>query len=199
MSNNSNDPEVGISQDYISKVVSFTEMKNGTKADFELIRDNDLETARTLSDKIINHLKLLSEDDGAYQISRLDHCLQTATRALRDGADEDWVVAALLHDMGDVLAPFSHAEVSYEILKPFIREEVAWTVKHHGVFQMKYNRSLTDELRNKRDQFVDHPNYAVALRFVEEWDQCSFDPNYDTLPLSHFEPIVRRVFSRKVR
>ncbi len=179
-------------------VVSFTEMKNGTKEDFELIRENDLQTAQSLPDKIISHLQLLEEDDGAYQISRLDHCLQTATRALRDKADDDWIVAALLHDIGDVLAPFSHAEVSYEILRPFVRDEVAWTVRHHGVFQMKYNKALDDELRNKRDQFIDHPYYASALSFVEKWDQMSFDPSYDTLPLSHFEPMVRRVFNSVV-
>lgn len=181
------------------KVVSFTEMKQGTREDFELIKANDRETARSLPDKIINHLQLLDEDDGAYQISRLKHCLQTATRAERDGADEDWVVAALLHDIGDVLAPFSHAEVSYEILKPFVREEVAWTVRHHGIFQMKYNKSLDRSLRDKRDQFKEHPFYESALKFVEQWDQMSFDPEYDTLPLSHFESYVRDVFSRKAR
>ncbi len=178
------------------KRVSFTHMKDGTKEDFEIIRDNDRETALGLADRILEHLKLLDDDDGAYHISRLDHCLQTATRAERDGADDEWVVAALLHDIGDVLAPFSHAEVSYEILRPFLREEVAWTVKHHGIFQMKYNKALPEEKRNLRDQYRDHPHYGSALRFVEHWDQASFDPDYETLPLEHFRPVVERVIRK---
>ncbi len=177
--------------------VSFTQMIDGTAEDFQLIRENDLETSKDLADRIIKHLALLKEDDGAYHISRLDHCLQTATRAERDGASEEWIVAALLHDIGDVLAPFSHAEVSYEILRPFVSAEVGWVVKHHGIFQMKYNKSLSEEKRNLRDQYLDHPYYLAALRFVEKWDQSSFDPDYDTFPLNHFRPMVEGIFARK--
>lgn len=180
------------------KRVSFTKMKEGTPEDFQLIRDNDLETNKNLAFRIINHLRLLEDDDGAYQISRLDHCLQTATRAERDGADEEWIFAALLHDIGDILAPFSHAEVSYEIVKPFVREEVSWTVKHHGVFQMKYNKSLLEDKRNLRDQYKEHPFFSSALHFVEKWDQASFDPDYDTLPLEHFIPLVEKIVSKRV-
>ena len=135
-------------------------------------------------------------DDGAYKISRLDHVLQCATRASRDGADDDWVAAALLHDLGDVLAPFTHGQVAAEILRPFVKDEVTWVVRNHGIFQMFYNKSLSPQERHSRDQFKDHPNYQLAVDFCEKWDQCSFDPHYPTEKLEFFTPLIKRVFTR---
>lgn len=177
--------------------VSFRQMRDGTAADFRLVAENDAATARELPDRILEHLRLLAEDDGAYQISRLDHVLQTASRAERDGADDDWIVGALLHDLGDVLAPFTHAEVAAEILRPFVRDEVSWVVRHHGIFQRFYNKSLDEAARHSREAFADHPHYRAAVDFCERWDQCSFDPAYDTPPLDHFEPVLRRVLTRQ--
>jgi predicted HD phosphohydrolase len=176
--------------------VSFTAMKHGTATDFGIIAANDEATARQLPDRLVAHLREMDKDDGAYQISRLEHVLQCATRAHRDGADDDWVVAALLHDIGDVLAPFTHGQVAGEILRPFVREEVAWVVANHGTFQMYYNVSLTEALRNSRDKFKDHPWYQQAADFCENWDQCSFDPEYDTMSLEFFVPVLQRVFGR---
>jgi predicted HD phosphohydrolase len=176
--------------------VSFTAMKDGTVADFQIIAANDEMTAEELPKRIMSHLEEMAADDGAYQISRLDHVLQCATRALRDGTDDDWVIAALLHDLGDVLAPFTHGQVAAEILLPFVREEVAWVVRHHGIFQMHYNKALADQARRSRDKFEDEPAYQLAVDFCEKWDQCSFDPNYDHFELAYFEPLVQRVFSR---
>ncbi len=119
-----------------NKTVSFTAMKNGTPDDYQLIAANDAETASELPNRLIAHLKEMAADDGAYQISRLDHVLQCATRAHRDGADDDWLIAALLHDIGDVLAPFTHGQVAAEIIRPFVRSEVTWVVRNHGTFQM---------------------------------------------------------------
>ncbi len=177
--------------------VSFSQMIDGTREDFEIIAANDDETAKDLPRRIIEHLKLLDEDDGAYHISRLGHSLQTATRVERDGGDDDWIVAALIHDIGDVLAPFTHANVAYEIIRPFVREEIAWTVKNHGIFQMFYNKSLDEKDRNLRNSLKDSPHYHVALHFVESYDQSSFDPAYETFPLEHFLPKVEKVFSRE--
>lgn len=179
-----------------SKTVGFTAMKNGTAADFEIIRENDDITARELPDRIIEHLREMALDDGAYKISRLDHVLQCATRAHRDGADDDWVAAALVHDLGDVLAPFTHGQVAAEILRPFVKEEVTWVVQNHGIFQMYYNKSLSHVERNSRDQFKDHPCYQLAVDFCEKWDQCSFDPHYPTENLEFFIPLIKRVFTR---
>ena len=171
-------------------------MRSGTPTDYDLIDANDARTLRGLPDRILEHLRLMADDDGAYPIDRLQHLLQTATRAERDGADDDWVVAALLHDIGDVLAPCSHGEVAAEILRPFVRAEVVWVVRHHGAFQRAYYANRPESERNAADQHRAHPHYGAAVDFCRDWDQCSFDPGYDTLPLEHFEPLVRRVFAR---
>ena len=176
--------------------VSFTAMKEGTAADFQMISNNDKEAAKKLPQRIIDHLKLLGDDDGAYQISRLDHVLQTATRCERDGADDDWIIAALMHDIGDMLAPYTHADLAAEIIRPFVREEVYWVVKYHGYFQMHYNINLPEAKQKSREQFKDNPYYQSAIDFCENWDQCSFDPDYATLPLAHFVPLIERVFTR---
>ena len=177
--------------------VSFTRMADGTEEDFKLIAANDQETALELPRRIIEHLQMMSEDDGAYKIDRLQHVLQAATRCERDGGDEDWVVATLVHDLGDILAPFSHAEVASEIIKPFVREEVAWAIRHHGIFQLCYNVSLPTEKRMSREQYKDSPYYQTTIDFCEKWDQCSFDPDYKSEPLEHFFPALNRVFARK--
>jgi predicted HD phosphohydrolase len=176
--------------------VSFHAMKEGTPEDYRIIAANDESTAKDLPDRLLKHLKEMEDDDGAYQISRLDHVLQCATRAYREGANDDWIIAALMHDIGDVLAPHTHGQVAAEIIRPFVSEEVTWCVRHHGTFQMYYNTSLDQATRNKREQFRDHPYFRHTIDFCEKWDQCSFDPNYDTASLEFFEPIVRRVFSR---
>ena len=172
-------------------------MKEGTAEDFRIIRQNDELTARELPARLFEHLEKMAEDDGAYKISRLDHVLQCATRAYRDEADNEWVVAALLHDIGDLLAPFSHAEVAAEILKPFVSEEIAWVVRHHGIFQMRYNKSLPDHQQNLHLKYKDHQWYQSALNFTENWDQNSFDPEYDNLPLEFFKPLVNQVIQRQ--
>ncbi|NAS30761.1 HD domain-containing protein [Flavobacteriaceae bacterium R38] len=171
-------------------------MKNGTVEDYKIIAANDDETAKELPDKLIGHLKEMAKDDGAYKISRLDHVLQCATRAHRDGADADWIIAGLFHDIGDVLAPYTHGQVAAEIIRPFVKEEVAWVVRNHGSFQMFYNKSLSEEARNTRDKFKDHKFYQLAVDFCEKWDQNSFDPNYKTETLDFFIPLIREVFTR---
>ncbi|MEP1097407.1 MAG: HD domain-containing protein [Cyclobacteriaceae bacterium] len=178
------------------RTVGFTSMKDGSVEDYIIIRENDEATASELPDRLIDHLKEMAKDDGAYKISRLDHVLQCATRAMRDGADDDWIVAALLHDVGDVLAPFTHGQVAAEILRPFLREEVTWVVRYHGTFQMYYNKSLSEDDRNSRERLKESPYYQSAIDFCENWDQSSFDPDYDSESLDFFIPVVRRVFSR---
>lgn len=180
-----------------TKKVSFHAMKNGTVEDYQIIKANDDLTANELPDRLIQHLIEMEKDDGAYKISRLEHVLQCATRAHRDHADLDWVIAALMHDIGDVLAPFTHGQVAAEILRPFVKEEVSWVVRHHGIFQMHYNVSLSETERNSREQFRNHTYYQKAVDFCEQWDQCSFDPNYDSEKLDFFIPMIREVFARK--
>ena len=132
-----------------------------------------------------------------YKITRLDHALQAATRAKRDRADTDWIVAALLHDIGDGLAPQNHDRFSAEVIRPFVRWDVAWVVEHHGIFQMLYYGRHYGWDENARDQFKDHPCFDSCAEFCERWDQSSFDPNYTQDPLDTFIPMVEEVFARE--
>lgn len=177
--------------------VSFRKMSDGTADDFRIVAANDRSTDATLYLRILTHLEMQAEDDGAYLVSRLEHVLQTATRAERDGASEDWIVGCLLHDVGDVLAPHTHGEVAAEIIRPFVDPEVTWVVRHHGLFQRFYNASLSNEARQCRDKFRDQPHFQAAVDFCERWDQVSFDPDYESYDLQHFSPALQRVFARE--
>ena len=130
-------------------------------------------------------------------MDRLEHSLQSATRAYRDGADEEMVVAALLHDIGDLLSPYNHSEMAAAVLRPYVSEKTHWIVRHHGLFQSYYYAHHTGGDRNARDAYRDHPWYQDTVDFCHKWDQSSFDPDYESLPLEFFEPMVRRIFARE--
>ncbi len=178
-------------------VVSFTRMEDGTREDYELLSRLEDEFAADTADRILAHLRQLSGSVGGYQVDRLEHSLQSATRAHRDGADEEMVVAALLHDIDDLLAPHSHGELAALLLRPFVTERTHWIVRHHGLFQLIYYAHHLGRDRNARDRYRDHPWYQAAVDFCHRWDQSSFDPDYESLPLEFFEPMVRRVFARE--
>ena len=178
--------------------VDFTAMKDGTKEDYLLLHELEKPFLALTADRVLQELERQGEATlEGYKITRLDHGLQSATRAHREGADIDWVVAALLHDIGDGLAPQNHDRMSAEVIRPFVREEVSWVVEHHGIFQMIYYAHHYGWDENARDRFKDHPSFQACAEFCERWDQSSFDPDYDSEPLSFFEPMVREVFSRK--
>ncbi|MDA7427631.1 HD domain-containing protein [Primorskyibacter aestuariivivens] len=180
------------------KTVSFTAMKDGTREDYEMLAELEKPFHAMTADRVLDELRRAGEQTlEGYPITRLQHGLQSGTRALRDGADLDWVVGALLHDIGDGLAPQNHDRMSAEVIRPFVRWDVSWVVEHHGIFQMLYYGHHYGWDRNARDQFKDHPCYDSCAEFCERWDQSSFDPDYDMLPLEHFEPMVREVFGRK--
>lgn len=179
--------------------VSFTRMADGTKEDYELLARLEEEYNKTLPDRLLAAVEALKDSLSGYQVSRYEHSLQSATRAYRNGESEEMVVAALLHDIGDVLAPYSHGEMVAAILKPFMSAKTCWIVKYHGLFQQYYYAHYFGEDRNARDRFKDHPWYEDCVRFCEEYDQNCFDPNYESLPLSFFEPMVRRIFSQPPR
>jgi len=179
-------------------VVSFTQMKDGTKQDYLLLQEFEKPYHALTAERVLDELRRQGEATlEGYRITRLEHGLQSATRAEREGADIDWVFGALLHDIGDGLAPQNHDRFSAEVIRPFVRWEVAWTVEHHGIFQMLYYGHHYGWDRNAREEFRDHPCFDVCAGFCERWDQSSFDPDYDSLPLAHFEPMVRTVFARK--
>ena len=178
--------------------VNFVNMKDGTREEYELLARLEKPYLALTADRILEELKRAGEATlEGYKITRLQHGLQSGTRALRDGADLDWVVGALLHDIGDGLAPQNHDKMSAEVIRPFVRWDVAWTVEHHGIFQMLYYGHHYGWDRNARDQFKDHPVFDNCAEFCERWDQSSFDPDYPTETLDMFEPMVREVFGRK--
>lgn len=178
-----------------STQVAFTEMRDGTSEDFVLMAESEAAFASELADRVMRDLRDMVSVD-CFQVSRLDHSLQTATRALRDGADDDWVFSALLHDIGDSLAPENHGRFAAEIIRPYVRSECCWTVEKHEIFQRYYYGHHLGQDRNARDKYRSSPYYESCVAFCEQWDQKSFDPAYDNLPLSHFEPLVRSVFAR---
>ena len=178
--------------------VNFVNMKDGTREEYELLARLEKPYLALTADRVLEVLKRAGEATlEGYKITRLQHGLQSGTRALRDGADLDWVVGALLHDIGDGLAPQNHDKMSAEVIRPFVRWDVAWTVEHHGIFQMLYYGHHYGWDRNARDQFKDHPVFDNCAEFCERWDQSSFDPDYPTETLEIFEPMVREVFGRK--
>ena len=178
--------------------VNFVNMKDGTREEYELLARLEKPYLALTADRVLEELKRAGDATlEGYKITRLQHGLQSGTRALRDGADIDWVVGALLHDIGDGLAPQNHDKMSAEVIRPFVRWDVAWTVEHHGIFQMLYYGHHYGWDRNARDQFKDHPVFDNCAEFCERWDQSSFDPVYPTEKLEIFEPMVREVFGRK--
>jgi len=180
----------------MSKMVSFRRMQDGTREDYALLDRSEREYAKQLPDHILASLLKLDHSLEGYPVSRLGHSLQAATRAMRDGADEELVVAALIHDIGDELAPYNHTEIAAAILRPYVRPEVSWIVEKHGLFQNYYYVHHLGGNRNERDKYRDHPWYQACSDFCANWDQCSFDPEYPSEPLATFEPMLRRVFSR---
>tara|TARA_B100001094_G_scaffold319111_1_gene363499 strand:+ start:398 stop:952 length:555 start_codon:yes stop_codon:yes gene_type:complete len=178
--------------------VKFTAMKDGSKEDYELLNSYEEGFVKELPDRVLNLLKTLDGSLDGYQVTRLEHSLQTATRAAKDGADEEMIVAALIHDIGDGLAVLNHSQFAASILRPYVSERVYWIVKHHGLFQNFYYAHHLGKDPNARDRYKDSPYYQDTIDFCEKWDQSSFDPNYESYTLDYFEPMVRRIFSNPI-
>ncbi|MBW2273395.1 MAG: phosphohydrolase [Deltaproteobacteria bacterium] len=178
-----------------AKQTTFTAMRDGTREDYQRIGQHALEFGRRLPDRVLTHLSLLAGDTGGYAVDRLTHSLQTATRAQNDGRDEEYVVCALLHDIGDTLATANHADLAATILEPFVSEKNHWIVKQHAIFQGYYFFHHLGLDRDMRERFRDHEWFRDCAEFCEKYDQNSFDPEYETLPLEAFEPAVHRVFA----
>ncbi len=177
--------------------VKFTQMKDGTKDDYLLLDKHEKKYIEGTADRIIKFMSGLNDTLEGYKITRLEHSLQTATRALNDKASDEMVVAALLHDIGDELAPLNHSEYAAAVLKPYVSEKTRWIVEKHGEFQMYYYAHHLGGNRNQREKYKGHKFYQDTLDFCEKWDQKSFDPNFKSLTLKSFEPLIKKIFSRK--
>ncbi len=178
----------------MTDTVGFTRMDEGTPQDYALLARLEAEEAQGFVDRVLGWLREMDEPSG-YQITRLEHSLQAATRALRAGEDEETVVCVLLHDVGDVIAPANHSAVAAEILKPYVSERNYWIVRHHGVFQGYYYFHHSGGDRHARERYRDHPYYRATVDWCEDYDQVSFDPDYDWEPLEAFESMMRRVLA----
>lgn len=173
----------------------FYRMDEGTVEDWMVIGGSHMEFTAGTAQRVLRHLKLLDGDYGGFAVDRLTHSLQTATLAMRDGREEEYVVCALLHDIGDTLAPTNHPSIAAGILKPWVSEQNHWIVEHHGIFQGYYFWHFLGGDRNDRDRFRDHPYFDSCEEFCELYDQRAFDPRAETIPLEEFEPLIHRVFA----
>ncbi len=179
------------------KKVSFTEMKKGSKEDYLFLDKHEKNFASKTADRILKFTSGLTDTLEGYQVTRLEHSLQSATRAYKNGENEEMIVAALLHDIGDELAPMNHSEYAAAILKPYVSEKTHWIVEKHGEFQMYYYAHHLGGDKNQREKYKNHKYYQDTINFCEKYDQNSFDPNYKSLPLEFFKPMVKKIFSRK--
>jgi predicted HD phosphohydrolase len=178
---------------------TFHEMAEGTAEDWSRIMGAARLAADQFPDHVMAHLRLLASDDGGFAVDRLEHCLQTATRAHRAGRDEEYVVCALVHDIGDLLAPSNHADIGAALVKPYVSEANHWMVANHTLFQGYYYFHLIGQDRDARERFRGHPHFDHTAEFCHLYDQNSFDPSFDTMPLEAFEPMLRRVLDRSNR
>lgn len=179
-----------------SESVNFIRMEDGTYEEYQFLDKVYQKLNHGLADNLIANLKLLQGDKMGYKIDRYDHSLQSATRAMRDGQDEEMVVCALLHDIGDLMAPENHSQLAASIMRPYISEQNYWMIEHHGIFQGYYYFHHVGMDRDERERFRGHPCFQQTADFCHKYDQNSFDPTYDTAPIEHFEPMVQRVFAR---
>ncbi len=176
--------------------VNFTQMKDGTKEEYLLLNKYEKKYTESTADRILKFMNGLNSSLEGYQITRLEHSLQTATRALNDNADDEMIVGALLHDIGDELAPLNHSEYAAAIIKPYVSEKTSWIIEKHGIFQMYYYAHHLGGNKNEREKFKGHKYYIDTINFCENWDQKSFDPNFKSLTLKDFEPYVKKIFNR---
>jgi len=175
---------------------TFSDMADSTQEDWQTIMAQQIQYAPQGGKRVLDHLRLLEGDFGGFPVDRLTHCLQTATRAHRDGKPDDYVVMALIHDIGDTLGAYNHPDIAAAIIKPFVSEELHWIVQHHGIFQgVNFFHHIGLE-RDMREQFRGHEHFAATEEFIDKYDCPAFDPDYDTLPLEFFEPMVMKLFER---
>jgi predicted HD phosphohydrolase len=175
---------------------SFSDMSQSTREDWEIIMAEQIKFAPNGGKRVLDHLRLLDGDYGGFPVDRLTHCLQTATRAHRDGRSDDYVVMALIHDIGDTLGAFNHPDIAAAIIKPFVSEELHWIVQNHGIFQgVNFFHHIGLD-RDMREKFRGHEHFAATEEFIDKYDCPAFDPEYDSQPLEFFEPMVMKLFER---
>ena len=178
------------------KKVNFTQMKDGNKEDYQLLEKYEKNFERNTAKRILKYLAGQTSTLEGYKITRLEHSLQAATRAYKADESEEMIVATLLHDIGDDLAPMNHSQYAAAILRPYVSEKTHWIIEKHGLFQTYYTAHHLGGDRNSREKYKDHKYYKDTIAFCENWDQKSFDPNFKSLNLKDFEPYVKKLFNK---
>jgi predicted HD phosphohydrolase len=173
---------------------SFRSMDESTAEQWAVIGTESFKNQGRVADRVLGMLQSLADITDGFAVDQLTHCLQAATRAERAGADDDVVIASLCHDIGKAVSVPNHPRIAAEILRPYVRDDVHWMIEVHQDFQGRHYYHHFGGDPNARDQYKGHPAYELAERFADEWDQAAFDPDYDTLPLEHFEPRLRELF-----
>lgn len=174
------------------------DLRDATKEELEGTVDGIHKNAAELTDHLISHLKLLQGEKGGFPVDRYEHCLQTATRAHRDGKDDEYVVCALLHDIGDLLAPYDHGELVAAILKPFVNDANYWMLQHHTTFQGYYFWDKLGGDKDARDKYRDSPYYDYTIEFCDKYDSKAFDPDYDSEPIEFFKPMIHTLVTARL-
>jgi len=171
----------------------FTRVEDSTQEHWDVLMSADDDLRSGLSRRVLDHMRLLDVED-EFPTTRLEHCLQAATMAYRDNRDDEYIVMALLHDIGDTLGAYNHPDIAAAIIKPFARDDYLWMIEKHAIFQGYYFWHFVGGDRNTRDQFKDHPYYDLTEEFVRLYDMPAFDPNYDWKPLDEFAPLLDDFF-----
>jgi predicted HD phosphohydrolase len=174
---------------------TFTRMDQSTAEQWAVIGTETFAHQRRVADSVLAMLRSLAAVTDGFAVDQLTHSLQTATLAERADADDEMVVASLCHDIGKAVSVPNHPRIAAEILKPYVRPEVYDVIRVHQDFQGRHYYHHFGGDPDAREQYRDEPWFALAERFADEWDQVAFDPDYDTLPLEHFEARVRAVFA----
>ena len=172
---------------------TFTAFEESTAEDWAIIASQIKTTQSLVADRVIDLLRALESDHGGYPVNRLEHSLQTATRAEKAGKDDEYVFCALVHDIGDALSPYNHPDIAAGIIKPFVSEANHFMVQRHGEFQGYYFWHHLGMDQNARDQYTDSPHYDHTLEFCAEYDQTAFDASYTSNPLEHYEPLIKQI------
>lgn len=177
----------------------FRSMEEASLADWMIIAREQAPFMQSLADRVVTHLQLLAGDYGGFPVDRLEHSLQCATLAAEAGEDEEYVVCALLHDIGDTLGSYNHPDIAAAILKPFVSEANHWMIEKHGIFQGYYFFHHLGLDRDLRERFRGHPHFERTAAFCARYDQTAFDKNYRSRPLEAFLPAIRSVFAAPKR
>jgi predicted HD phosphohydrolase len=177
---------------------TFARMQDSSAADYTIIKARYAEHVAGTADRVLDALRMLADGEAGYAVSRLEHSLQSATRAARDGRDTEYVVMCLLHDIGDTLAPRNHGALAAAVLAPCVSSRLTWITKHHPVFQYRYYGRHVGADPDARERFRGHMWFDDTVEFCELYDENCFDEHYESMPLTEFEPLVREVFGRDV-